>query len=201
MTVVPREIEDNGYAKPFILFLFFFGGGGGGGRRVRYTRCIIVYMKLVTWINHIDHINHIFYSKPKGFCRHYTMLRKIHENAIQLYKNMICTKARSRHLINTRKRAYSKRTHRTIIHLLFSSSQWTSSGTKSGGPVITVYHQSVLGTSPRGAQARNIAKLQSDVPESRSWKRRNRGRTGERKNSQRWQNGCGARKTGTICAV
>ena len=29
MTVVPREIEDNGYAKPFILF-FFFGGGGGG---------------------------------------------------------------------------------------------------------------------------------------------------------------------------
>ena len=189
MTVVPREIEDNGYAKPFIfLFCFcfcFFLGGGGEGRRVRYTRCIIVYMKMVTWINHIDHINHIFYSKPKGFCRHYTMLRKFHENAIQLYKNMICTKARSGYLINTRKRAYSERRHRTIIHLPFFSSQWTSCKYKSSGLVITVYHQSVLGTSPRGVQARNIAKLQSDVPESRSWKRRDRGRTGESKNSQR----------------
>ena len=30
MTVVPREIEDNGYGKPFILFLFFLGGGAQG---------------------------------------------------------------------------------------------------------------------------------------------------------------------------
>ena len=35
MTVVPREIEDNGYAKPFILFLFFFGGGGGAGEGIQ----------------------------------------------------------------------------------------------------------------------------------------------------------------------
>ena len=31
MTVVPREIEDNGYAKPFFFF-FFLGGGGGGAQ-------------------------------------------------------------------------------------------------------------------------------------------------------------------------
>ena len=34
MTVVPREIEDNGYAKPFILFVFFFFGGGGAQGKV-----------------------------------------------------------------------------------------------------------------------------------------------------------------------
>ena len=30
LQVVPKEIEDNGYAI-FFLFLFFCGGGGGGG--------------------------------------------------------------------------------------------------------------------------------------------------------------------------
>ena len=30
LQVVPREIEDNGYAI-FFLFLFFWGGGGGEG--------------------------------------------------------------------------------------------------------------------------------------------------------------------------
>ena len=176
MTVVPREIEDNDYAKPFI----FVGKGGWGKQGALWS----IWK---WWIGLIIYFiaNCYFVKGKKRFLQTLYHVEKIHENAIQLYKNMICTKARSRHLINTRKRAYSKRTHRTIIHLLFSSSQWTSSGTKSGGPVITVYHQSVLGTSPRGAQARNIAKLQSDVPESRSWKRRNRGRTGERKNSQR----------------
>ena len=30
LQVVPREIEDNGYA--IFFFFFFFGGGGAGGR-------------------------------------------------------------------------------------------------------------------------------------------------------------------------
>ena len=44
LTVVPREIDDNGYA-------FFLGGGGG-------TRCILVYVKMVNnnaaWLPTID---------------------------------------------------------------------------------------------------------------------------------------------------
>ena len=40
ITVVPREIEDNGYA--IYIYIFFGGVGGGGG-----TRCIIAYVKMV----------------------------------------------------------------------------------------------------------------------------------------------------------
>ena len=40
ITVVPREIENNGHAE-FFFFFFFGGGGGGGGRltRVHYGLC------------------------------------------------------------------------------------------------------------------------------------------------------------------
>ena len=41
ITVVPREIEDNGYA--IYIYIYFFGGGGGVGG----TRCIIAYVKMV----------------------------------------------------------------------------------------------------------------------------------------------------------
>ena len=37
ITVVPREIEDNGYA--IYIYIFFLGGGGGGGDKVYYRLC------------------------------------------------------------------------------------------------------------------------------------------------------------------
>ena len=42
--MVPREIEDNGYA---IFFLLSGGGGGGGRRGLGQTRFIMVSMKMV----------------------------------------------------------------------------------------------------------------------------------------------------------
>ena len=45
ITVVPREIQDNGSAI-FIYWFFFLGGGGGGGG-AEQTKCIMVYVKMV----------------------------------------------------------------------------------------------------------------------------------------------------------
>ena len=46
ITVVPREMEENDYAKRFsFLFFFFFSGGGGEGG----TRCTMVNVKMVNY--------------------------------------------------------------------------------------------------------------------------------------------------------